>query len=580
LQLLRRLLPYLTRYRRGLVWGGVCILLANFIALIQPQVLRLAVDDLYHGVTAQKLARYAVILLVIAVGSGIFKYLMREVVIGISRHIEFDLRNDFFARLQSLSQSYFHRTRTGEIMSRGTNDLAAVRMMIGPGIMYLVNTAAVGLVSLVLMVHISLKLTVLSLLPLPLVSFAVQFFGDRIHHRFEAIQEVFAQISARVQENLSGVRVVRAYTREVHEVESFAGLNQDYVRKNLGLIQSWGVFYPALAFLTGLAALLALYLGGREVVAQRITLGEFVAFTVYLGMLNWPMIALGSVINMIQRGTASLRRLLEVLDEPPAITSAPGAVRPASCSGTIEFRHLTFVYPGATRPALRDLNLAVPAGATVALVGRTGCGKSTALALLPRVFEPPPGTVFLDGRDVRALDLDWLRAQIGYVQQEPFLFSATVAENVAYGAPDAPRTDVEWAARLAALTADVERLPERFETRVGERGVTLSGGQKQRVAIARALLRRAPILLLDDCLSSVDTETEEAILEGLRVQMRDRTALLVSHRVSTVRHADQIVVLAEGAIAERGTHDELVRRGGRYAELALQQQLEEELEAS
>ncbi len=536
-------------------------------------------DDLYAGVTAEKLARYALVLLGIAVAAGVFKFLMREVVIGVSRHVEFDLRNDFFSRLQVLPLEYFQHTRTGELMSRATNDLGAVRMMLGPGLMYLVSTLAVSLASIALMLHISVKLTLLSLLPLPLITFSAQFFGDRIHRRFEAIQALFARISARVQENLSGVRVVRAYTREEHEIESFAELNRDYVRKNLGLIHTWGVFYPALGFLSGLTALLALYLGGREVVAGRITLGQFVAFTVYLAMLNWPMIALGWVINLFQRGTASLARLWEVLDEPLRLEPGEIAV-PSSCRGEVEFRNLTFTYPGALAPALHDLNLRVPAGATVALVGRTGCGKSTILALLTRTFEPPPATVFLDGHDVRRLPLGWLREQLGYVQQEPFLFSATVYENVAYGAPDAPRSQVEWATRLASLEGDVMQLPQGYDTRVGERGVTLSGGQKQRVAIARALLRHSPILLLDDCLSSVDTETEEAILKGLRQEMRGRTAFVVAHRVSTVRDADLIVLLEDGVVAEQGTHEELLSWGGRYAELCRRQQLEEELEAS
>jgi ATP-binding cassette subfamily B protein len=558
----------------------LCVVLANFVALIQPTVLQLAVDDLYRGVTSRKLASYALVLFAIALVAGVFKFLMRQVLIGISRRVEFDLRNSLFAHLQRLPLQYFQHHRVGELMSRATNDLGAVRMMLGPGFMYLVNTLAVGLASVALMLHISVKLTLLTLLPLPLVSFVVQFFGDRIHRRFEAIQELFAQISARVQENLSGVRVVRAYTREEHEVEAFAELNRDYVRRNLGLIHQWGIFYPALAFLSGVAALLALYLGGHEVMADRITLGQFVAFTVYLAMLNWPVVALGWVINLFQRGTASLRRLYEILDVEPAIRSRPAALRPERCEGAVEFRDLTYAYPGSNTAALVGFRLAVPAGSTVALVGRTGSGKSTALALLPRVFDPPPGTVLLDGHDVRDLDLDWLRSQIAYVQQEPFLFSATVAENIAYGAPDAARPDIEWAARVASLSADVARLPQGFDTRVGERGVTLSGGQKQRVAIARALLRRSPLLLLDDCLSSVDTETEEAILKGLRIEMRKRTSLIVSHRVSTVRNADVIVVLAEGRIAEQGSHDELLVHGGIYAELALKQRLEEELEAT
>ena len=558
-------------------------MLTNTIALTQPHVLRLAVDDLYRGVTSAKLARYALILLGIAAVGGVFKYLMRHFVIGISRHLEFDLRNDLFAHLQRLPLEYYQRTRTGELMSRATNDLAAVRMMLGPGIMYMVNTVTVAAVSIACMVAISPRLTFYSLLPLPLVSLTVWFFGDRIHLRFERVQAQFAEISARVQENLSGVRVLRAFAREAGEIEAFREMNREYVARNQRLIQVWGVFHPLLGFLSGVAALLAHYLGGRELVHGRITLGSFVAFTVYLAMLNWPVVALGWVINLFQRGMASFRRLLEILDVTPSIQSPPNGFRPAEGGppgGEIEFRDLTFTYPGATRPALRGVSLRVAAGETVALVGRTGSGKSTLLALLARLFDPSPGTVFLDGVDVRLWDLGSLRSRLAVVPQESFLFSATLAENIAYGVARAPREAVEAAARIARLDDDVRRFPAGYDTLIGERGITLSGGQRQRAAIARALMRASPVLLLDDCLSSVDTQTEEAILHGLRDEMRRRTALIVSHRVSAVREADRIVVLADGAAVERGTHSSLLALDGRYAELCRQQELEEELEAS
>ncbi len=543
-------------------------------------MLRFAVDDLYRGVTSAKLGRYAVILFAIGLGAGIFKYWMRQSVIAISRHIEYDLRNDLFAHLQRLSLAYFQRARTGEIMSRATNDLSAVRMMLGPGVMYLVNTVVVAVVSIGFMLSISPRITLFSLAPLPLVSLAVWFFGDRIHRRFEEIQAHFATLSAKVQENLAGVRVVRAFAREATEIEEFRDLNREYLDKNLQLIRTSGLFYPALAMLSGTASLLALYLGGREVVAGRMTLGQFVAFTVYLGMLNWPMVALGWVINLFQRGMASFGRLEDILELSPDITSPPHALRPQSCRGELEFRNLTFTYPGASTPALRGVSFRVPAGGTVALVGRTGSGKSTLLALIPRVFDPPPGTVLLDGADVRLLDLTWLRANIACTPQETFLFSATLAENVAYGVDVATPAEVARAAGIAGLEDDMRTFPDGFETRVGERGITLSGGQKQRTAIARAVLRDAPVLMLDDCLSSVDTHTEEAILHGLRGEMRGRTTLLVSHRVSTVREADSIVVLENGAVTEQGTHDELLAREGAYAALYRSQQLEEELEAS
>ncbi|MBI5170170.1 MAG: ABC transporter ATP-binding protein [Candidatus Eisenbacteria bacterium] len=544
-------------------------------------MLRFAVDDLYKGVTAEKLGRYAMMLFGIAIAAGLFKYAMRQFIIAISRRLEYELRNELFEHLQTLDAPWFQSHRTGETMSIATNDLSAVRMMLGPGVMYTVNTIIVSAVSIGFMVSISPRLTFYSLLPLPLVSLSVWWFGDRIHKRFEGVQARFARLSAHVQENLAGMRVVRAFTSERRQAERFAEHNRDYLEQNLDLIRTSGVFQPSLAFFSGLGALLVVWVGGREAVKGHITIGQFVAFTVYLGMLNWPMVALGWVINIFQRGLASYGRIHAILVTPPSIAS-PGTPAAAAKrdSAQIEFRHLTFTYPGAAEPALHDVSFTVPAGRTVALVGRTGSGKSTVLSLLPRVFDPPPGTVFLDGVDVREWDLDALRARIAPAPQETFLFSATVAENIAYGAHDAAPTAIEAAAKMANLDGDVRGFPDGYETRVGERGITLSGGQRQRAAIARAVLREAPVLLLDDCLSAVDTQTEEAILQGLRGEMRRRTCLLVSHRVSAVREADEILVFDRGRIAERGKHDELLALDGRYAALHRAQQLEEEIEAS
>ena len=556
------------------------MLLATWISLTLPQVLRLAVDDLYRGVTAEKLGRYALMYIGIALLGAVFRFHMRRHVIGVSRAIEFDLRNDLFAHLQRLPAEYYHAHRTGEIMSRATNDLAAVRMMVGPGVLYLFNTVAVATASIAFMLRISPRLTLYTLIPLPFVSFSVWFFGERIHHRFEAIQSHFATIAARVQENLSGVRVVRAFAIEDREMADFRVLNEEYRRRNLDLISNSGLFHPGLGFLSGLAALLALYLGGREVITGKISLGQFVAFTAYLGTLNWPVVALGWVVSLWQRGLASFARIDEILATRPTVRTRPGARRIDRPRGAIEFRHLTYHYPGSDRPVLRDVSLAIEPGSTVAFVGRTGAGKSTLLHLLPRVFDPPPGTVFLDGHDVLDLELHSLRAAIVAVPQDTFLFSDTLAANISYGTDGAGADEIERAGTIANLHPDVARFPDGWQTRVGERGITLSGGQRQRTAIARALMRGGTVLMLDDCLSSVDTHTEEAILKGLRTEMRRRTSLIVSHRVSTVCDADLIVVLEDGAMVERGTHAELLAHGGRYAGLQRLQQLEEELEAS
>jgi ATP-binding cassette subfamily B protein len=571
------------RYRRAFLTGFACVIVASAMALTAPWVLKYAIDDLNRGVTAGKVRLYAALLLALAAIGGFFRFLMRRIIVGASRDFEYDLRNDFFAALQRQHAGYFQQRRTGDLMSRATNDLSAVRMMIGPAVMYTSSTALTFVIALALMLSIDPRLTLIALVPLPLVSVVVRYFGSAIHHRFEKIQEQFSEISAVTQESLAGVRVVRAYRQESAEIERFRLANDEYMRRNRGLIRLQGAYYPSMGLLMGVGALLVLWLGSREVIGGRMTVGELVAFNTYLMMLGWPMIAFGWVTNLLQRGMASWKRMLEVLDATPAIDdpAAPGPIQAAGeIEGRIEFRNLTFAY--GEHVVLRDVSAVIPAGTTAAIVGPTGSGKSTLLATIPRLTDAPPGTVLIDGIDVRDIPLRALRGAIGFVPQEPFLFSTTIAENISFGldARDVTPDGVAAAAAVARLDKDIASFPRGYDTMVGERGITLSGGQKQRTAIARALIVDPRVLILDDALSAVDTYTEEEILHRLREVMATRTSLIVSHRVSTVRDADQILVLVEGRIAERGSHDELLQLDGFYADLCRKQQLEEELAAS
>ncbi|HYY59161.1 MAG TPA: ABC transporter ATP-binding protein, partial [Pyrinomonadaceae bacterium] len=493
----------------------------------------------------------------------------------------YDLRRDFYAHLIDQPLSFFQEHRTGDLMARATNDLAAVRQLAGPMIMYTLQTVFVVVVILPLMLRLSVRLTLLLLVTMPLVSLTVKYFGQQVHLRFEKIQDFFAQISARAQENFTGVRVVRAYAQERTEIDAFNDLNRQYAEHNLSLVRIDAAMRPLITFFIGAGFVLIAWVGVPLVVSGRMTVGEFTEFNLYLGRLIWPLIALGYVVNLYQRGTASLKRINAIMSvEPNIIDRGQGRGPVAQIQGRIEFRHLTFRYNERTEPILYDINLTIEAGQTVALVGRTGSGKSTLANLIPRLLEAPPGTLFIDGKEVREYPLAQLRASIGYVPQETFLFSDKLAENIAFGVETAERADIEWAAEIAGLTEDIRGFPEGFDTMVGERGITLSGGQKQRTAIARAVLRQPVILILDDALSSVDTYTEEKILAQLRGVMRDRTSLIISHRISTVRDADLICVLDDGRIIERGTHRELLALGGEYANLYERQLLEEELAAS
>ncbi len=578
LKSLSTLWPYIRRYRRGLVLGLGALLMKDVLAAAFPVVVKNGVDSLTHGFQIHIVIWFAVLLAGLSLVKGVFQYWMRVIIIGISRDIEYDLRNDLFSHLVELSQDFYSRYRTGDIMARSTNDLNAVRMMLGPGVMYWSETSVMLVLAVAVMGHADLRLTLIALIPAPLVSIAVILFGRRIHARFEHIQRMFSDISSKVQENLAGVRVIRAYAQEKAEVDHFERLNQDYIRENIGLARIQGMFMPLLQGLIGITFLLVLWFGGRQFLQGRISLGSFVMFNFYMGILIWPMIAVGWVVNLMQRGTASLNRINEIMHERPSVARPAGAVLdPAKYSAEIAFRDVVMSFGG--REAVAGVDLTIRSGETVAIIGHTGSGKTTLVSLIPRLFDPTHGKVELGGIDVRRFDPEELRRQVGFVPQETFLFSATLAENIAWGVPDASREQIRWAAEVAGLGSDLETFPNGLDTVIGERGLTLSGGQKQRAAIARAILRNPRILILDDALSSVDTVTEEKILNGLAGVMRDRTTILISHRVSTVQNAHRIVVLSRGSVVEIGTHEELQRRGGYYGELYQKQLLEEELEA-
>ena len=570
--------PYLWRHRGGLALGMGSLVLRDILHASLPLVIRGGIDSLTSGFRISLVFEFAALLVGISAVKGIFQYWMRVILIGISRDIEYELRNDLFSHLVRLSSDFYSKYRTGDIMARSTNDLNAVRMMLGPGIMYWTETIFLSLFTIAVMLSTDWKLTLICLIPAPLVSVVVILFGGRIHDRFESIQKMFSDISSRVQENLSGVRVVRAYAQENAELRKFELLNQDYVHENIRLARLSGLFMPLLQALIGTSFLLVLLAGGYQLLEHRISLGSFVMFNTYVGMLVWPMIALGWVVNLMQRGTASWTRIMELLREKPGIAAPPPSLvaTPDTVRGGLRFSHVAVKYPAGD--ALRKIDLDIPAGSTVALVGHTGSGKSTLVSLIPRLIDPTHGAVYLDGVDLRELDPEWLRYQIGFVPQETFLFSATLAENIAFGVEDAPAAEIRRAAELAGLGPDIAGFPAGYETAIGERGLTLSGGQKQRVAIARAILRNPRILILDDALSSVDTLTEERILTGLETVMQGRTTILISHRVSTVRGARRIFVIEHGEIVEQGTHAELVANGGYYADLYQKQLLEEELE--
>ncbi|NIM20036.1 MAG: ATP-binding cassette domain-containing protein [Candidatus Latescibacteria bacterium] len=580
----RTVFSYLRRYRKRLVIGGLCLVVTDMLLLINPWLLKLTIDALKTGITRNRLLFFALFFVVVTIVSGVFRFLMRRIMIGVSRRIEFDIRGDFFSHLETLNPYFYNRHHTGDLMALATNDLNAVRALVGPGVMYSLNTVVVGSLAIFLMLYLSVKLTIVSLLPMVLLTVAVYHSVKVIHGLFESVQKRFGELNSRAQENLSGIRVVKAYAREQSELNTFRITSLTYVQENMKLFKVQSLLHPLLATVAGLGALFILWLGGREVIDGRLTLGSFVAFNGYLAMMIWPMIALGWVMNVTQRGLASMERINAVMDEKPEIRDAsPEQIKrlpPPRRGHTISFENVSFSYdhPSDRKLVLKNVSFTIGEGETVAIIGPTGSGKTTLVSLILRLIEPTEGRILVGGIPIQQVPIEDLRRIMGVVPQDIFLFSDTIRENMSFGAPELSEKELREISRGASIEDEVEAFPEKYDSWIGERGINLSGGQKQRVAIARALAKNPDILILDDALSSVDTDTEERILVSLRSLMKERTSILISHRISTVRIADRILVLDDGELVEAGTHDELVKKRGLYANIYRKQLIMSELE--